>query len=137
MRACPACGFEPTPRSPVEMQDGELEEVRGKKKKTKEAADHDTKQRWFSGLLYIARERGYKDGWAANKYKARFGCWPRGLSDQSSFPDAAISSWVKASQIRWAKSKGRDRVGSERSSAPTPDHQPDAAGDGYQQNMRD
>ena len=108
-RVCPACGFEPTPRSPVEMQDGELEEVRGgKKKKTKEAADHDTKQRWFSGLLYIARERGYKDGWAANKYREKFEVWPRGLSDQSAFPDAAISSWVKASQIRWAKRREKD-----------------------------
>ena len=108
-RVCPSCGHERKPVSSVVCEEGELVEIGvGKKKKTKEAADHDTKQRWFSGLLYIARERGYKDGWAANKYREKFEGWPRGLSDQSAFPDAAISSWVKASQIRWAKRREKD-----------------------------
>ena len=108
-RVCPSCGHERKPVSSVVCEEGELVEIGvGKKKKTKEAADHDTKQRWFSGLLYIARERGYKDGWAANKYREKFEVWPRGLSDQSAFPDAAISSWVKASQIRWAKRREKD-----------------------------
>ena len=108
-RVCPSCGHERKPVSSVVCEEGELVEIGvGKKKKTKEAADHDTKQRWFSGLLYIARERGYKDGWAANKYREKFEEWPRGLSDQSAFPDAAISSWVKASQIRWAKRREKD-----------------------------
>ena len=33
--------------------------------------------RWHSMLTYIAHERNYKPGWAAHKYKEKFGTWPR------------------------------------------------------------
>ena len=32
-------------------------------------------------LLWVQRDRGYKPGYAAAKYKARYGNWPRGLLD--------------------------------------------------------
>lgn len=45
-------------------------------------ADHATptdKRTVYRDLLSMARERGYKDGWASWQYKNRFGRWPAGF----------------------------------------------------------
>ena len=34
------------------------------------------KARWQRELAYIARERGYRPGWASHKFKEKFGHWP-------------------------------------------------------------
>ena len=105
---CPACGFVfPPPVSDVEVGAGELTElghagVRGKAKK-------DEKQSFYSGLLWIANDRGYSKGWAAHKYKAKFGVWPRLLDETPAFPDALVFNYVKFSNIAWAKSKNNPR----------------------------
>src|SRR5690606_6323148 len=100
---CPACGHKREVRSDLEERDGELVEV-GKVKIDSSKAE---KQRWFSGLLWLARHRGYRDGWAAQKYRTRFGVWPRGLSEASAEPGPDIQGWVKHQQIKWAKAKAK------------------------------
>lgn len=60
---------------------------------------------WYSGFLYIARERGYKDGWAAMKYKEKFGEWPNGLTHEATPPAPEVLRYEKHLRIRWAKSK--------------------------------
>jgi hypothetical protein len=37
--------------------------------------------RLFSQLLQVARNKGYSPGWVANKYRAMFDVWPRGMRD--------------------------------------------------------
>lgn len=106
--SCPSCGFEmPSPKSDIEVAAGELAELghagtRGKAKK-------DEKQSFYSGLLWIANDKGYSKGWAAHKYKARFGVWPRMLDEKPTFPDALVFNYVKFSNIAWAKSKNNPR----------------------------
>ena len=34
------------------------------------------KASWYAQMLYISRSKGYKDGWAANKFKEKFHEWP-------------------------------------------------------------
>ena len=34
---------------------------------------------FYSGLIDFGQRRGFKPGWAANKFKERFGVWPRKL----------------------------------------------------------
>ena len=34
------------------------------------------RERWHAMLIWIASERDYKPGWAAHKYKEKFGTWP-------------------------------------------------------------
>ncbi len=103
VRKCPSCGFMTVPQTKHVHIEGELEQVCGKAIK----ADKTCKQRWYSMLLHIADERGYKPGWAANKYREKFGVWPRGLSEIRRSPDAEVRNFVLSRQIAWAKSSRR------------------------------
>lgn len=96
---CPSCGFKPERQSDVEFGDGELVEVKGGKRKFTKAE----KQKWWSGLLWIARDRSYAPGWAAHKYREKFKVWPRGLDDIPARPALEVTNWVKSRQIAWAK----------------------------------
>lgn len=102
---CPACGHVHEHKRGIEEAEGRLVELNAKKVK----ADLAEKQRWFSGLLHIGNSRGYSSGWAANKYRDRFGVWPNTLAKSPAPPDPDVVSWVKASQIRWAKAQEKAR----------------------------
>jgi len=98
---CPNCGYEYPPKKITHM-DGELSEFGAPARITR-----GEKQQLFSMLLYIARSRGYKEGWAKHKYRERTGVWPQGLSPNPIPPTPEVRSWVMSQQIRWAKSKRR------------------------------
>lgn len=101
---CPACGFEYPRRSRVETVAGTLSELTGLP-----AGTDSDRQAIYSGLLYIALERGYAEGWAAHKYKERFGSWPNGLEKMPAPPPRALTNWVRSRMIAWAK--GRAKAG--------------------------
>lgn len=70
---------------------------------------------FYSQLVGIAQGRGYKPGWAACKYKDKFGVWPdyswnRAITQNGPAP-ASIHTirWVQSSQIAWRKSQQRSR----------------------------
>ena len=96
---CPACGFKPERQAAVDAVDGELVEVRGAKKAFSQAE----KQSWYSQLLQIGRERGYKAGWVANQYREKFGVWPRGVCEMPAEPTAEVRNFVKSRMIAYAK----------------------------------
>lgn len=100
---CACCGFVRVRFNEVITTPGELEELEG----GKNIADRQIKQQWYSQLLAVARARGYKEGWAANKYKEKFTVWPRGLVHEEAPVSPEVASWVKSRQIAWAKSKRR------------------------------
>jgi len=99
VRKCSNCGFEAKPQS-GEGQ-GELAELAPGKVK----ADMAMKQKWFSMLLHYGRRRGFKDGWVANQFRAKFGTWPRSLAETPTEPDAEVLGWIKHRMIAWSKSK--------------------------------
>jgi DNA repair protein RadD len=98
---CPQCGFKPEPRSGIECEDGELIELRHKPLAA--MAGRDVKQRWWSMLLQYGIDKGYRQGWAANKYREKFGVWPRGLWDAPLPPDLEVTNFIRHGQIRYAK----------------------------------
>lgn len=98
---CPACGFKPERRSDVEQVDGDLIEVT--------RSDRATKQRWYSMLLGISDMKAKREGWAAHTYRAKFGVWPRGLSEVRARPDEEVSNYVKSRAIAWAKAQEKAR----------------------------
>ena len=66
---CPRCGAEmPKPPPPAIRHVG-IGEVGA-------VSPVDTKTRYLEMLAGIAASRGYKSGWVAHKFKARFGHWP-------------------------------------------------------------
>ena len=100
--ACPNCGFVPPKKTePPEVEDGDLVEVNGKKTARKWTKPE--KQRWYSMLLGYAQNKGYKDGWAAHKYREKVGVWPQGLDRSPVQPDGEVMGWIKHIQIRDAK----------------------------------
>lgn len=103
MIKCPACGADRAAQIDVPEASGELVEVNA----TKAKATMAEKQKWFSGLLWYAFEKGYKPGWASNLYREKFGVWPDLLDKVAKKPDQQIRGWIKHKQIQWAKSKQR------------------------------
>ena len=99
---CPQCGYVGTKPSEVETVGGELVELKSEK------FDMATKTRWYQMLLHYATEKGYKSGWAANKYRDKFGVWPKEvLSAKPIEPDEKVSSWITSQNIKWSKSRKR------------------------------
>lgn len=100
VHACPACGFTPERQSEVEVEDGDLVKLDRSKKPTR-----DEKQAAYSALLWMAREKGRKLGWAAHIYRDIFGVWPRGLDDTPAPASEALINFVRSRDIRHAKRK--------------------------------
>ncbi|MGF7203226.1 superfamily II DNA or RNA helicase [Sphingobium olei] len=103
VRECPICKFVPETRSELEEEDGELVQIGGKKR----VATMAEKQLWLSGLRFIQIQRKYKEGWAANQYRERFGVWPQGLSKIPTEPTPEIENYVRSKLIRFAKGKSK------------------------------
>jgi superfamily II DNA or RNA helicase len=95
---CWSCGFEPKLISKQEFADGALVEL-----KTAQI-DLETRQRWYSMLLGIAHERGFKPGWAAHVYHRRFKVWPPGHADITLPANDEVRRYVRHLDIAYAKS---------------------------------
>ena len=98
---CGACGYEKPIRS-VASVPGELQELQGAGNLARQI-----NQDFYSELLYFAKMRGYKDGWAAYKYQEKFGVMPRGLVASPKATSIGTQQWIKSRNIAWAKSKGK------------------------------
>jgi DNA repair protein RadD len=105
---CPACGFEPKRQSEIEFEEGELVELTPAKESKREYSMAE-KADFHAGLLWLAHSRGRKVGWAAHKYRERFGVWPVGEAKhvKPKGPSEDVRAFVLASDIRYAKGKGR------------------------------
>lgn len=101
---CPACGHVYQSRSHIEHQVGELVEFQGA------VTSRDEKQRFYSELLGIAEQRGYKPGWAYHKYYEKFRVNANGLKQEPIAPSPSTLSWVRSRNIAWAKQKERHAV---------------------------
>jgi DNA repair protein RadD len=102
---CPACSWRPQPKPRrVDVIDGDLAHIERNGKVTATGLD---KRRFYAELLWICREKGWKTGAAAHKFKQKFGHWPDRLSPAPEFPSPATRSWVRSRQIAYAKALGR------------------------------
>ncbi|NBW16636.1 MAG: hypothetical protein EBR82_52535 [Caulobacteraceae bacterium] len=100
---CPKCGFLPERKSEIETADGELVRLERKKKRemtTEQKAD------FYGELKTYAAEKGYKSGWAANKFKERTGVWPNHYKDvPPKYCSVNTRDWIKSRQIAFAKAR--------------------------------
>jgi hypothetical protein len=115
-RQCPNCGAEIKRRSGLMEVDGELIEIGDgivlQKARKSEVAKWGwlEKATFYSELLRYARDHGYKEGWAANKYRTRIGVWPRGLSlSPARIISPATALWIRSQQIAYWKAKEREQ----------------------------
>ena len=105
---CPACGFTPERRSDIKPCEGELIEFDGAKKRIK--GTREDKQATYSGLLWLAQERGKSMAWVNANYRAKFEVWPRGLHEVPQYPSQSLQNWVRSRQIAWAKGRSRQNA---------------------------
>jgi superfamily II DNA or RNA helicase len=108
--ACANCGFQSAPVNKVCETDDELEYVdrHTKPKGAKREWTIEEKADFFAQLKSYSRTKGFKPGWAPNKYRDKFGVWPnepRIKHAPSQAPTPSVLSWIKSTQIAWAKSK--------------------------------
>lgn len=109
---CPNCGFKPQAISHVQHEAGELKELttsaekRNKQKKITLHGVDIPQAEFFAQLKGHCAAKGWKPGWASNKYREVFGVWPNAHKNvQAQVPSALVASWIKAQQIRFVKRK--------------------------------
>jgi superfamily II DNA or RNA helicase len=116
---CPSCGFvDPYRKNPCEVcgfkrartADTTVHEGTLKKLEKKAVSTMQDKQKFYSELLSIQRDRGYNTGWIARQYRNKFGVWPKGMQDYPIEPSPETRSYVRSQMIRYAK--GKERAGS-------------------------
>lgn len=115
---CPECGFVAQAQSEIEPEDGELVEVGvSVKERAQSKMNQDwtwaEKERFFGGLKWYADNKGYQPGWAANKYKARFGVWPndpRVKYAHAFKPDNETMAWIYVEQKNYIRTQIRKRA---------------------------
>ena len=100
------CGYEITITEALRSTNELLVRITADSKEAKPQHTTKYKSHWYSNLLNHAREKGYKDGWAAHQYRKKFGVWPRQLKidvRQEQLPE--VHNWLKSRQIAYSKSK--------------------------------
>jgi superfamily II DNA or RNA helicase len=102
---CGNCGWQPRPRGrAVDFEDGELGLVSGGKATAPIYSETD-RISFFQQLRSVQQTRGYKRGWAAHKFKDKFGTFPPWAYDQlpPAIPTDAVLRWVRSRNIAYAK----------------------------------
>ena len=106
---CPRCGRQlELSGEMAEYTEAELIQLKRKEPKDKPATMEE-KRRFYSELLGYAQGMGrdtgktYSQGWAAHKYRAKFGVWPNGLSNTPMHPSKLTKAFIQSQNIRYAK----------------------------------
>lgn len=103
---CPACGFKLAGgREAVPYHDVELAEAKPAEPSMAE------KRSWLAQLQLYASDKGYAPGWAAHKYREKFGVWPRvGEVRPVPFVSRAVLNWIKSRNIAHARRRQAERA---------------------------
>jgi hypothetical protein len=97
----------PKPRArDRDFVDGELGLVVGGKAQAP-VYDENARVEFFQQLRAVQQMRGYKKGWAAHKFKDKFGTFPPwSYNDLPPLaPTDATLRWIRSRNIAWAKSQ--------------------------------
>ena len=128
-KECPSCGYLKPPRmakclncgfiaekhardEAIEVKAGELREL---KKANKRQYTIEEKAVFLSELKAHGQNQGYKDGWAVNKYREKFGVEPSshnlslGRIEPASVITEETKRWITSQNIRWAHSRKNNR----------------------------
>jgi DNA repair protein RadD len=101
---CSSCGWKPQRKAEaVGGGEGELARMERDRSVNAVVPTPEFKNHFYRQLLWIAKERNYKAGWAAHKFKEKFGHWPPSPAPDPEMPDPAVLAWVRSRQIAYRK----------------------------------
>jgi len=97
---CPECDWLPTKQAKVLLvKQGRLVEL------PKPKANALNKQNFYAQVLYYARQKGYKEGWASYVFKKKFGHWPYNKKIQAVYTTKEVMKYIKHFNISRSKAK--------------------------------
>lgn len=100
---CPHCGHE-YPRKVLRHEAGELREIGS-------AADSAlVRQRFYAELLWVSRVKGYRDGFAAQCYRNRYGTWPNKMHPEPIEASNATLKYVQTRMIAFWQAKKKEKA---------------------------
>jgi DNA repair protein RadD len=102
---CPECGYELRPKGRlVETLDGELVELAAG-----EAPEVQDRAVFYAELRGYAAEHNFKTGWAAHKFRERFGGFPPWAWNEDAVvpPSRPTRGWICSRYIAWRKARER------------------------------
>jgi DNA repair protein RadD len=104
---CPVCGTKKHAVTLVQHEDGELTEY-GSPHQHRRSLDGSLATGFLGELKWIARERGYAQGWIKHKFRERFGRWPFPCElarAEPGEPGLSTKNWIRSRQIAYAKAR--------------------------------
>lgn len=108
-KQCPECGWEPPAKKEAfQVYDGELVELTKGQRANNRKYTAEDKARFYGQLKMFCIEKNFKPGFAAHKYREKFGVWPnkREIRDCMPVPiDEEMRNWIKSRFIAAAKRK--------------------------------
>jgi DNA repair protein RadD len=105
LKTCTECRTAREAKTDIEHRDGVLVEL-GSGHAPRYVPTISDMAAFLGELKWVAREQGYAPGWAAHKFKERFGAWPndpRIAFASASPPSLKTRGWIKSRQIAFAK----------------------------------
>jgi len=104
---CPNCGHTmKQPTEPLDYYEADLVEVEVTGKKANSTMSRKDKMEFYGGLKSYAMSRGYSEGWADHKYRAKTGVWPNSYKSAPLIaPNDSVLGFIKSQQIAYAKRK--------------------------------
>ena len=96
---CVNCGFVREIKSLISSVPGEMTELAG--------SNRESKQAFWSMMCHKKKFGGWSDGRAAHTYREKFGVWPKGLNETPVLPSLECEKFIKHRMMVYLKSKGR------------------------------
>ena len=106
-RECPSCHATIIPMGKaIPTYQAELQEItkENKQQKLNRTTPAHIKAQVYGMLKFYAQGHGFKEGWAANKYRTMFGVWPNKHKHATPIPPSQrLNNWITSQNIRYAK----------------------------------
>jgi superfamily II DNA or RNA helicase len=103
---CDECGYEKIAVKEIITIPGELREL---DLKNRQLNLNLNSKEFYLQLMHYSRDKGYKDGWSAHKYKEKFKSFPPRMWNnlEPIPPTYDTMNWIKYRQIAYAKGKSK------------------------------